>query len=388
MTELNPAQCMWLESVLKAAFTSDSSFYSIEVRPSAESEFAIAIRRDESGQYLLHEPDVSPVHASAEESIQRLLDCLQTGDSILWVDDGAQPVLHRAEKGKVIREVVEKAAVRVKTPEWAIGKAKHLPLQQSAPLLQAIGLMTAEGEIRAPMRKKFRQVNHFLELMTPVLKSFGRNELVTLVDCGCGKSYLGLTLYWYLRTILRKKARLVGIDGSSHVISRCREQVQQIGLPDTTFICSRIQDAVIPNDVTMLVSLHACDTATDEALAAGIASHAKHILVVPCCQHELAKQISGVPEYPITTHRLFTHRFADLLTDMARSLVLEANGYSVTVGEFVSHEDTPKNLMLRAVKDETVEPDRLEQYEAFKQHYGIYPSIDWMLQMRENGVSA
>jgi len=145
------------------------------------------------------------------------------------------------------------------------------------------------------------------------------------------------------------------------------------------FECASNREAKLPEDIDLLVSLHACDTATDEALALAVARRARHIASAPCCQHELAGQIESIPHYPLTKHGLFKHRFADLLTDMMRCLFLEAHGYSVTVGEFISVEETPKNLLIRAKQGNRNCAQRLAEYESFKKHYGISPAIDNLL---------
>ena len=167
--------------------------------------------------------------------------------------------------------------------------------------------MTQDGEIKAPMRKKFKQVNHFLDQVALLLKPQDSKKPFVLADCGCGKTYLGFVLYWYIRKILKMPARFFGVDISEKLIQQNEKRAQKLSLPDMQFECSPILQSNIPDAVDLLVSLHACDTATDEAIAAGVAGRARHIVVVPCCQHEIANQIQEIPMYPLSgKHGIFT----------------------------------------------------------------------------------
>ncbi|MBI1390547.1 MAG: methyltransferase [bacterium] len=383
MTGLTSAQALFFQSAIQNAIRGQRGVLKLRIlraddsiaaelsSESSETDFVIQTDGRKTGEHI--------VRGNAAETALKMLT---EHGSRLTIDDGRQAVRLGVQKGKLTRETLPSQAAELKTPMWAVGKATHLDPREAAPLLQTIGLMTPEGEIKAPMRKKFKQVNHFLDLMAPILKRESPNKVFTLADCGCGKSYLSFVLFWYLRRVLNRNARFYGADTSENVIEESRRRAEQLQLDDMRFECAAIREAQLPDQIDLLVSLHACDTATDEALAAGAARGARALAAAPCCQHEFARQIQSAPHYPISRHTLFKHRFADLLTDMARSLFLEAHGYTVAVGEFVSVEETPKNLLLRAELGNANAEQRAREYQRFKEAYGVSPSIDalWMAQ--------
>lgn len=370
---------MFLRSTLENALKQPGMF-ELRVDDGERRVMEFECRNDDNGFHASSRNEED--HASREQLIERICQELGDGTACIDLDDGSTVSRIRLERGRIHRETLTSSVGQLKTSRWAIGKSTHLDPERTAPLLKEIGLMTDEGEIKAPMRKKFKQVNHFLELVSPLFENEDEKARFTIVDCGCGKSYLGFVLFWHLRRTLNRKGRFIGIDSSQHNIDRCRESAQRLKLDGMEFQCSSIRDAELDDAVDLLASLHACDTATDEALALGAAIKARNIIAVPCCQHEFARRIDGPPHYPIKRHGLFKQRFADLLTDMCRSLFLEAQGYTVTVGEFVSVEDTPKNLMLKATLGNETAEERRGEYDAFKHAYKITPSIDSLFMER------
>lgn len=387
MSPLSSAQELFLRSSLAGAIEKGTENSSLTLtRDSGHTVLLqMTFEADEPLLRCEYPQKGQTIHLTPEEAVTLALQHLAEPGTDLVTDDGEKKVQWILRGDKVVRETVQPDAPILKNPLWSIGKATHLDPNKAAPLLKAIGLMTPEGEIKAPMRRKFKQVNHFLDLMIPLLKTEKASGSFTLVDCGCGKSYLSFVLFWYLRKVMKKPAVFYGVDVSSKMMERSRGMAQDLGLPEMEFQCSRILEANLPDKIDLLVSLHACDTATDEALAQGVAHRARNIVCVPCCQHEIADQIEGVPMYPLKKHGIFTHRFGDLLTDMLRALFLEAHGYAVTAGEFVSAEDTPKNLMLRAVIGNSAQHRRYEQYQEFKNYYRVSPSIDFFLHELEAG---
>lgn len=371
---MNPAQRAFLGATLRNLTARAEHGAEISVR--ANGVVSVRLRlAGERAEWL--SPDGAPMeHADAASAIDRLLDIAGPEPS-LAVDDGQTVTSLEWRGGSLRRTAEEKKPETASTPLWAAGKATHLDPAQSAGLLKAIGLMTPEGEIKAPMRKKFKQVNHFLDLMRPVFRKLEHRKRIAIVDCGCGKSYLGFVLFWYLRRVLKKPGDFFGADVSNRVIEDCRRRAEALDLEEMRFEKAAIREADLPNEPDLVVSLHACDTATDEALARAVALRAAHIAAVPCCQHELKSQVKEIPGYPLTNkHGLFLNRYCDLLTDMMRSLFLEANGYSVTVGEFVSADDTPKNLMIRASRGNPKQKEREREYYEFKNAYTLFPVID------------
>ncbi|MBN2325703.1 MAG: SAM-dependent methyltransferase [Candidatus Omnitrophica bacterium] len=381
MKILTPAQEIFLQSIIKNELAKNEAATKLSVESIDQKSIVLSVQRgeDKSSWQTISSHSAQPRDVSNDEAIRKIFSALSETGSALLIEQGKTRQRIKIEKGKIVRENVVNIPSPLKEPAWAIGKSTHLDPHQSAPLLQAVGLMTGEGEIKAPMRRKFKQVNHFIELICPFLPREKSRKPYTIVDCGCGNSYLGFVLCWYIRHNLNHSVRFYGVDIARDRIDHCVERAKTLDLKEMSFECASNRDAHLPSSPDLLISLHACDTATDEALALGVAQHARHIAAAPCCQHEIARQIDGAPGYPISKHTIFKHRFADLLTDMARCLFLEAHGYSVTVGEFVSVDETPKNLLLRAQRGNRCAAKRESEYESFKQHYKIRPSLDTFL---------
>ncbi len=379
MNEFTASHEIYFRSIIQNSLNSDSGPLRLSVESGSVDNILVSLEISEDCNITIANPGSEQMlQISAEDALEKTLAALRENNGALLIESTANIQRIGLKKGAITRETIENRPRVLKDPSWAIGKAVHLDPNQSAPLLKAIGLMTQDGEIKAPMRKKFKQVNHFLDLLQSSLKSQKKKRLIA-VDLGCGKSYLSFVLFWYITTVLKMPARFYGVDIAQDRIDQCKEIANKLNLKDMKFQCASNSEASLPSQVDLLISLHACDTATDEALALGVTKNARNIAVAPCCQHELAKQIDGAPMYPLN-HGLFKHRFADLLTDMMRSLFLEAHGYSVTVGEFVSVEETPKNLLIRASKGNSQQKKRVEEYEAFKKYYNIYPLIDMLVQ--------
>lgn len=230
--------------------------------------------------------------------------------------------------------------------------SKKYILQENVPVpfLQDLGVMTADGKIVSSRFDKFRQMNRFLEFIEDILPQLERGRELTILDFGCGKSYLTFAMYYYLHELKRYDIRIIGLDLKQEVISHCNELAGKYGYDKLTFLAGDIADYEGVEAVDMVVTLHACDTATDYALAKAIGWNAKVILSVPCCQHELNTQIASNVLAPVMEYGLLKERFASLVTDGLRGKYLEAAGYDTQVLEFIDMEHTPKNILLRAVK--------------------------------------
>jgi hypothetical protein len=240
------------------------------------------------------------------------------------------------------------------------------------PFLVELGVMTPDGKVRAQRYDKFRQVNRFLELVDDVLP----RRPLRIVDFGSGKSYLTFALYHLLAVERGADVEVVGLDLKEDVIERCRSLAERLGYDRLRF---EVGDIALfegePADV--VVSLHACDTATDAALERAVRWRAEVILAVPCCQHELAGQLEVEELAPLLAHGILRERFAALATDAARAQLLEAVGYDAQVVEFVDLEHTAKNLLIRAVrKRDTGDAATLRRYRAFKEQLGIDPALE------------
>lgn len=219
------------------------------------------------------------------------------------------------------------------------------------PFLQDLGVMTAEGKIVRSKTDKFRQINRFLEFIEDILPQLDRDRELTVIDFGCGKSYLTFAMYYYLHELKGYNIRITGLDLKREVIRECSRLAEKYGYGKLRFLEGDIAEYEGTDSADMVVTLHACDTATDYALAKAVGWGAKVILSVPCCQHELNRQIANEELAPVMDYGLLKERFAAIVTDGLRAKYLEREGYETQLLEFIDMEHTPKNVLIRAVKN-------------------------------------
>lgn len=247
------------------------------------------------------------------------------------------------------------------------------------PFLVQLGVMSAEGKVYAAKQDKFRQINRFLEMIEDVLPHLDSSRVLRIVDFGCGKAYLTFALYHFLKETKGFQVNMVGLDLKSDVIKYCQELAQTLGYQhDLHFVREDINTFQTQEGVDLVVSLHACDTATDAALEKAIRWQAQVILSVPCCQHELMGQIQQETLRPLLKHGILKERFAALATDAARVQLLEVLGYQTQILEFIDVEHTPKNLLIRAIKRSHSGNQKAawQTYLSFKQILNIHPSLE------------
>jgi SAM-dependent methyltransferase len=249
-------------------------------------------------------------------------------------------------------------------------KVKPYAIDPARPYLVALDLTFDDGRVKPSMYPKFRQVAHFIEIIAPLIRAspLQNQNALTVLDIGSGKGYLTFALYDYLTVALGKRARVTGIEVRAELVTWCSNLAVKLKFDGLTFEAAKAADTVAER-VDMLIALHACDTATDDAIFHGIAGEAAVIVVAPCCQHELAPQLNKPDEAlaGLMKFGLFKQRQADLVTDAARCLLMEAHGYSVKVIEFVSSEHTAKNLIISGVRSNAADRARARaQYAALK----------------------
>ncbi|KXZ39162.1 Methyltransferase domain-containing protein [Alkalithermobacter thermoalcaliphilus JW-YL-7 = DSM 7308] len=243
-------------------------------------------------------------------------------------------------------------------------------------VLKEIGILTKEGKIKNDKIRKYNQIDHFVELIDKLIKELENKDTITILDCACGKSYLSFVLNYYIKEVLKKNCYFIGIDYSDNVINASKKMAENLGYKNMKFIKEDLNHYIPDTDIDIVISLHACDTATDMALGLGVRCEAKAIIVVPCCHKELLNQYKYDILEPILKHGVFKARFADLITDGLRSLLLEAYGYDVSVVEYISPLDTPKNLMIRAVKKKNENKKALDEYYNLKKMFNVDPSFE------------
>lgn len=225
-----------------------------------------------------------------------------------------------------------------------------IPEGEPCPFLEALGIMTESGKVRESRQKKFRQINRYLEIVNDLYDQLPSAGPIRIVDFGCGLSYLTFAVHYLLTQIHNREVQLFGIDQKQDVIERCQLLAQELNVAGMEFSSGRIEDAEQEEKVHLALSLHACDTATDAALAYAVRAEADVILAVPCCQHEAFSQLACDSLKLILTHGILKERIAALATDALRAAALEAVGYKTQIMEFIDLEHTPKNLLIRAVK--------------------------------------
>lgn len=252
-----------------------------------------------------------------------------------------------------------------------------LPENKPIPFLIELGIMGPSGNIIASKRDKFKQLNRFLEMIADVLPQFDKKKPIHIIDFGCGKAYLTFALYYFMMQE-GYLVNLQGLDLKQSVIDHCQQLADTLGYTNLHFAVGDINHFQPTAPVDMVITLHACDTATDAALEKAIRWKAKVILCVPCCQHELFTQVQNDMLSPILQHGILKERFAALATDAARAQLLEILGYQTQVLEFIDMEHTPKNLLIRAIKREYVVDNQaaIETYRNYKNALGITPSLE------------
>ena len=257
-----------------------------------------------------------------------------------------------SKKGTIT--IKKKMNTSAKQPKISLShnrKKKYiLPENEPIPFLIELGVQAEDGRIRDKKQKKFRQINRFLEFIRDVSDKLPKDKELTIVDFGCGKSYLTFAMYYYLKIMNGYRVRMIGLDLKSDVIQHCNELAKRFGYEELTFLEGDISSFEGVNQVDMVVTLHACDTATDYALAKAVKWGAKVILSVPCCQHEINKQIQNDLLSPVLQYGLLKERMSALLTDGIRGQLLEMSGYRTQILEFIDMEHTPKNIMIRAIR--------------------------------------
>ena len=286
-----------------------------------------------------------------EAAVERIVDYMKEFKQMQMATKDTDYTILVSKKGKVtIQKKAVKTSRNVKIQAHNRSKKYILQEGMKVPFLQDIGVMTQDGKIVRTRFDKFRQINRFLEFIEDILPQLDKDREITILDFGCGKSYLTFAMYYYLHELKQYDIRIIGLDLKSEVIAHCNALSKEYGYEKLTFLEGDIADYEGVNEVDMVVTLHACDTATDYALAKAVGWNAKVILSVPCCQHELNSQIENEVLAPIMKYGLLKERFAALVTDGLRAEYLESMGYDTQVLEFIDMEHTPKNILLRAVK--------------------------------------
>ena len=275
-------------------------------------------------------------------------------------------------------------------------KIKKYILEEGTPIpfLIRLGIMGEDGKVFKKSYDKFRQINKYLEFIDETIKELKNKKYIDThikaVDFGCGKSYLTFALHYYLKNIQNMTFEVIGLDLKKDVIEHCNQIAKDLNMENIEFLTGDIKDFNKLKNVDLIFSLHACNNATDYSLLKGLELDAKAILAVPCCQHEFNQKMSQNKkseffafENPIGKHGILLEKFASLATDALRAQVLELCGYKTQVMEFIDMEHTPKNILIRGIKEnpnKNILEKKLQEYEIYKKFLGIEPLLDTLLK--------
>lgn len=297
--------------------------------------------------------------------------------NIFTTSSEVQVLASKADNPRVtVRKTEAKAA------ELSHNRDKNYLIAEGTPcdFLVKLGVMNKDGTVKPKHYHKFRQINRFLEIVEDVYPALPTDRAIRIIDFGCGKSYLTFALYYYLHIIKERNVSIVGLDLKKDVIDFCSRTANELGYTDLTFLMGDIADYTGDN-ADMVVTLHACDTATDYALINAVNWNSKVILSVPCCQHELFSQIKNELHQPMLKYGIIKDKFTELLTDALRGLKLEEMGYKVSMIEFTPLEHTSKNIMIKAVKGmpyKKLQQKAADEYSRLKEFYNVNPAIDML----------
>lgn len=290
-----------------------------------------------------------------------------------------------SKKGKMTIKAkqLQKQNTQRDLSELSHNREKQYILQEGKPVdfLMGLGVQTADGKITKNRYDKFRQINRYLEFIEDVLDKLPKDRTIRIIDFGCGKSYLTFAMYYYLHVLQGRDILVTGLDLKKDVIAHCNELARKCGYDKLNFEVGDISTYNGSDAVDMVVSLHACDTATDYAIEKAVKWGAKVIMAVPCCQHEVNKQITCKELQPLLKYGLIKERISALITDAVRANLLEEQGYETQILEFIDMEHTPKNLLIRAVKrDGVVKMQQKNSIYETMEFLHIQPTLQQLLE--------
>lgn len=347
----------------------------------------IVIQRKTSYFQIEKYTDKQVFHENVEqaEAAERIVEWLSGHYRQLnGFEEGYEHMVRVSKKGALSYKRKANASADTGSQEHNRKKQYILEEGQVIPPLVDMGIFTPEGRVVRPMYDKFRQINRFLEQIGDVLKE-EHFERLHVLDFGCGKSYLTFVLYYYLTEIRRMPVEIVGLDLKADVIAKCNQAAEKYGYEHLHFELGDINGYRADMPVDMVVTLHACDTATDFALYNAIRWNAKLIFSVPCCQHELNGQMESERMHLLMRYGIIKERFAALATDAIRANLLECCGYRTQLLEFVDLSHTPKNILIRARKRRSVSEERktqlLQEVRSMMEEFGVSPMLYGLLEV-------
>lgn len=337
--------------------------FKIKIRPVIVKGSILFQKTTYEGTQVFHD------NLKCEETIERTEELLVHDFRQCEIEHRqCRAVILVSKKGKITikRKRTENAGAESEADrkiQLSHNRVKRYILEEGVPVpfLIDLGVQTADGRIVRSRYDKFRQINRFLEFIEDILPTLSKERTVRIIDFGCGKSYLTFAMYYYLHDLRGYDVEITGLDLKTDVIINCNRLSEKYGYEKLDFIKGDIAEYNEQGMVDMVVTLHACDTATDYAIDKAVKWNAKVILSVPCCQHEVNGQIYSTELSPLFRYGIVKERMAALVTDAVRANLLDAAGYETSILEFIDMEHTPKNLLIRAVRRDDVDERRQQE---------------------------
>ena len=370
-----------------------NDFLKVKVRPILSGEKILIQAEEFRGKQAFHK------NMGLDEAASYLTDLMKCSFKQAQVEtEGWNGQILISKKGKPSVKIKKRAGSEKKgavqsgelEAAWKKGishnRKKRYILEEgtAVPFLVDLGVQTKEGKIVNSRYDKFRQINRFLEFIEDILPKLDKSRENVILDFGCGKSYLTFAMYHYLKELKGYPVRIIGLDLKEDVIHKCNDLARRYGYEKLSFYTGDIASYEGVDRVDMVVTLHACDVATDFALEKAVRWGAKVILSVPCCQHELNAQMENDLLKPIFQYGIIKERTAALYTDAIRAQILESVGYRTQILEFIDMEHTPKNLLIRAVKQGNPK-DNKKELEAIMKELHIKPMLYHLLHESRSG---
>ena len=299
-------------------------------------------------------------------------------------DSEHQALINKKFKAKIISKMISQ---EVKTKH---NRQKNYIIPDGEPcdFLIEIGVMASNGKVKSNYYKKFKQINRFLEMVDDLFKK-EQMDKIHAVDFGSGKSYLTFAIYHYFKNVRNIETKITGIDLKQEVIDNCNTIAKKLNYTGLNFVHGFIHDFKTDEDIDFVVTLHACDTATDEAILFSLKNNANKMIFVPCCQHELNSQLNNEDNNILIEHGVYRDKMCAIITDNVRAKLLEASGYKVQIMEFIETEHTAKNIMLRcqkATKSLDQRNKALEEYKELAKKWSISPYLAKKLDLKKSSI--
>ena len=358
----------------------------VKIRPVLIREELLFQETAYRGTQVFHE------NFTAEQLTDRICNALQeqfrqgefsakTLQATALVSKKGRLTLKVKNSGKAPRTEGAAASEEEELQALAHNHTKHYILEEGKPVdfLVGLGVQTPDGRVTRARFDKFRQINRYLEFIEDVIDELPKDRTIRIIDFGCGKSYLTFAMYYYLHELQHRDIQVTGLDLKTDVIRHCNELAEKLGYDRLKFERGDISTYEGTDVADMVVTLHACDLATDYALDKAVKWGARVILAVPCCQHELNRQIKCDPLKPVLKYGIIKERVAALLTDALRANLLEQQGYETQILEFIDMEHTPKNLLIRAVKKNGMRPKKSADIGTVEELLHVAPTLEKLL---------